>query len=70
MAPAFLAARVDGLHDKPRSGTPRTITDDRIEAVVVKTLESAPAGATHWSSRKRAMRSIDRGGVRMRCYPR
>jgi transposase len=50
----FLAARVDGLHDEPRSGTPRTITDDRIEAVIVKTLESAPAGATDWSSRNMA----------------
>jgi transposase len=47
----FLAKRVDGLHDEPRPGTPRTIDDARIEAVVVKTLESTPAGATHWSSR-------------------
>jgi hypothetical protein len=39
------------LHDEPRSGAPRTIDDDRIEAVIVKTLESKPAGATHWSSR-------------------
>jgi transposase len=53
----FLAKRVDGLHDEPRPGTPRTITDDRIEAVIVKTLESTPAGATHWSSRGMARAS-------------
>jgi transposase len=47
----FLARRVDGLHDEPRSGAPRTITDARIEAVIVQTLETTPPGATHWSSR-------------------
>jgi hypothetical protein len=30
---------------------PRTIDDARIEAVIVRTLESVPADATHWSSR-------------------
>jgi transposase len=47
----FVERRVDGLHDDPRSGAPRTIDDARIEAVIVKTLESVPANATHWSSR-------------------
>jgi transposase-like protein len=36
----FVERRIDGLHDEPRSGTPRTIDDARIEAVIVKTLES------------------------------
>src|SRR5436190_23770405 len=31
----FVEHRVDGLHDEPRSGTPRTIDDARIEAVIV-----------------------------------
>jgi transposase len=53
----FIEARLDGLHDEPRSGTPRTITDEHIEAVIVKTLESVPAGATHWSSRGMAKAS-------------
>jgi transposase len=47
----FAQRRVDGLRDEPRCGAPRTIDDVRIEAVIVKTLESLPADATHWSSR-------------------
>jgi transposase len=47
----FVVHRMDGLRDEPRSGTPRTIDDARIEAVIVRTLESLPADATHWSSR-------------------
>ena len=42
---------VDGLLDEPRPGTPRRITDEQVEAVIVKTLESTPRGATHWSTR-------------------
>jgi transposase len=53
----FVERRVDGLHDEPRSGTPRTIDDARIEAVIVKTLESLPEDATHWSSRGMAKAS-------------
>jgi len=53
----FVERRIDGLRDEPRSGTPRTIDDARIEGVVVKTLESLPADATHWSSRGMAKAS-------------
>jgi transposase len=53
----FVVKRVDGLRDEQRPGTPRTITDDRIEALIVKTLESAPVAATHWSSRSMARAS-------------
>ena len=49
--------RVAGLHDEPRSGAPRTIDDARIEAVIVRTLESCPENATHWSSRDMAKTS-------------
>jgi hypothetical protein len=35
-------------------GAPRTIADDEVEAVVVKTLETKPKGRTHWSTRKMA----------------
>jgi transposase len=47
----FAERRMDGLHDEARSGAPRSIDDNRIEAVIVKTLESLPENATHWSSR-------------------
>jgi len=50
----FAENRLDGLHDEPRPGGPRKIGDDEIEAVIVRTLESAPANATHWSSREMA----------------
>lgn len=53
----FVEHRVDGLHDEPRSGAPRTIDDARIEAVIVRTLESLPPDATHWSSRSMAAAS-------------
>ena len=47
----FVTRRVDGLLDAPRPGAPRTITDDTVEAVIVRTLETTPDGATHWSTR-------------------
>jgi transposase len=47
----FLDQRVEGLRDEPRPGTPRTIDDERIEAIITRTLESQPDDATHWSSR-------------------
>jgi len=53
----FVARRMDGLHDEARSGAPRSIEDERIEAVIVKTLESLPENATHWSSRGMAKAS-------------
>jgi len=47
----FLVLRIEGLRDEPRPGAPRTIEDERIEAVITRTLESQPEAATHWSSR-------------------
>jgi transposase len=47
----FVEHRVAGLYDEPRVGAPRRISDDDVEAVVVKTLESKPKGRTHWSTR-------------------
>jgi hypothetical protein len=42
------------LLDAPRPGAPRTIEDERVDAVIAKTLESVPVGATHWSTRTMA----------------
>jgi transposase len=53
----FVERRMDGLRDEPRSGAPRTVDDARIEAVIVRTLESLPSDATHWSSRGMARAS-------------
>jgi transposase len=50
----FVAQRLDGLYDEPRPGAQRTITDDQVEAVIVRTLETTPRGATHWSTREMA----------------
>ena len=50
----YVEHRLDGLLDAPRPGAPRTIDDARVDAVIAKTLESMPAGATHWSTRSMA----------------
>jgi transposase len=50
----FAELRLDGLIDEPRPGKPRTISDEQVEQVVVKTLESTPKDATHWSTRSMA----------------
>lgn len=50
----FVQQRLDGLLDAPRPGAPRSIDDARVDAVLAKTLESVPAGATHWSTRAMA----------------
>jgi transposase len=50
----FAEHRLDGLTDEPRPGRPRTVTDEQVEAVIVKTLEGTPKDATHWSTRSMA----------------
>jgi transposase len=50
----FVARRLEGLADEPRPGAPRTINDQDVERVIVKTLEETPRDATHWSTRSLA----------------
>jgi len=50
----FVRYRIAGLGDMPRSGGPRTVTDEQVAAVVARTLESTPKNATHWSTRSMA----------------
>jgi len=53
----FLQDRLDGLFDEPRPGAPRQITDEQVEQVIIRTLETTPRGATHWSLRDMAKTS-------------
>jgi len=53
----FVSRRVAGLLDEPRCGTPRKIEDNQVESIVVRTLESVPRDATHWSTRSMAQTS-------------
>jgi transposase len=50
----FLAQRLGGLVDQPRSGAPRQVGDDQIEHLIALTLETQSEGATHWSTRAMA----------------
>jgi transposase len=50
----FATDGLDGLLDEPRPGRPRTVSDEQVEAVVTRTLESTPRNATHWSTRSMA----------------
>jgi transposase len=50
----FVARRLEGLADEPRPGAPRAVTDEDVERVVTRTLETMPTSATHWSTRRMA----------------
>ena len=53
----FAEHRLQGLRDDPRAGAPRMVDDERVEAVIARTLESLPMDGTHWSSRGMARAS-------------
>jgi transposase len=50
----FIRHRLDGLYDEPRPGAKRRIADEQVEQVIIRTLETTPRGATHWSTREMA----------------
>ncbi len=53
----FAERRLEGLADAPRPGAGCSIGDAAVERVVALTLEEAPKGATHWSTRSMARRA-------------
>ncbi len=58
----FVARRLEGLNDEHRPGVPRSISDEVVENVIVKTLEEMPKDATHWSTRSLAEAGGDLSG--------
>ena len=51
MARAVHRGSIGRLYDEPRPGAKRSITDAQVEDVIIRTLETTPRGATHWSTR-------------------
>ena len=47
----FLQQGIQGLYDEPRSGGPRSISDEQIAALIRKTLKTKPQNSTHWTCR-------------------
>lgn len=47
----YLQHGIQGLHDELKPGRPRTISDERVAALVKKTLKIKPKDGTHWTVR-------------------
>jgi hypothetical protein len=54
VAPSLRPGSARRPPDEPRPGAPRQIGDDAIADTIRRTLETRPAGATHWSLRSMA----------------
>jgi putative transposase len=50
----FLQQGLAGLHGELRPGRPRSISDERVAALIRKTLRAGPHSGTHWSCRSLA----------------
>lgn len=53
----FMERRLPGLYDELRPGRPRSIEDERIAALLKRTIGSKPKAATHWTVRDAAQAS-------------
>jgi transposase len=47
----FVERRLEGLYDEPRVGAPRTVSDEQVEAIIVKTLETSPLDSVDGSTK-------------------
>ena len=47
----FKQSGLDGLHDLPRSGQPKKLSEQKVKEVLKLTVERIPREATHWSVR-------------------
>jgi len=47
----YIESGVSGLADRPRSGKPTVITDDKVKRILDLTVHHIPREATHWSIR-------------------
>lgn len=48
----FARLGLQGLNDEPRSGRPRSISDEKVQEVVDRVRQTRPDDASHWSSRR------------------
>jgi len=53
----FMERRLAGLYDELRAGRPRSIDDERVAALLRRTIGSKPKAGTHWSVRSAAQAS-------------
>lgn len=53
----FIERRLAGLYDELRAGRPRSIEDEKVAALLRRTIDSKPKGGTHWSVRQAAQSS-------------
>jgi putative transposase len=47
----FLQQGVQGLHDELRPGRPRSVSDEKVAALIQKTISTQPSQGTHWTCR-------------------
>ena len=53
----FIERRLAGLYDELRSGRPRSIAEEKVAALLKRTIGSKPKEGTHWSIRNAARAS-------------
>jgi putative transposase len=53
----FIERRLPGLYDELRPGRPRSIEDDKVAALLKRTLSRKPKAGTHWTVREAARAS-------------